>query len=90
MYVLTYMESMVAEGAGGVLFELGGNIVETFSWRLGIESNNRDEILSLCMRTKVLIKKNIFDTIILGDSYIAIRSAKFRYALHNTSLTRIN
>ena len=35
------------EGAGRIIFDLGGNIVTSFAWGIGLKHNNEGEWISL-------------------------------------------
>jgi ribonuclease HI len=54
-------------GAGGVIFSPGGHIRTTFSWSLGITSNNQAEAYALYKGLNIAKSQGIEELIIIGD-----------------------
>ena len=55
-------------GAGGILLDPGGQMVETFTWGLGVRTNNEAEWLALLQGLQILQEKPYSKVLIFGDS----------------------
>ena len=56
------------EGVGGIIFDPGGNIVNSFSWGIGHKSNNEAECLLLFLLLELVGRNTISKLILFGDS----------------------
>ena len=59
-------------GGGGAFFDPGGNLNFTFSWNLGIESNNMAEALALWQGLNQVLLYGIQVLTVVGDSRLII------------------
>ena len=60
---------------GGVLFDLGGNIVKLVACGLGFGTNNYAERMDLFLGLKLLVEVGVHSLIVIGDSYLVISHA---------------
>ena len=63
----------------GVMYYLGGKIVETFCWGLGTKTNNEAKWLAIMYRIEPMAKRIINKTIIQGDSRQVIQKMRRGY-----------
>jgi ribonuclease HI len=63
-------------GGGGVLFGPDGDRIFTYSWNLGIESNNMAEALALWQGLNQALLQGIQALTVVGDSRMIIHSIK--------------
>ena len=61
-----------AARGGGVLYDPEGNLNLTYSWNLGIDSNNMAEALALWQGLSQAIRLDIQDLTVVGDSRIIL------------------
>ena len=60
---------MVGEaGAGGIIFDPGGEKVTTYAWGLGRKTNNEAEWLSLLFGMEQVTQNKITKVTVMGDS----------------------
>jgi hypothetical protein len=71
------------DGGGGVLVSPTGHLELSFSWGLGIESNNRAEALALWKGIIQAINHNVQDLVIIGDSRLVIQALIFSNRVKN-------
>ena len=76
-------------GAGGIIYDLGGKIVESFAWGLGTKSNNEAEWLALMYGIELMAKINIDKETIIGGSRQVIQKMQRGYRNGNTRCKRI-
>ena len=57
---------------GGVLFDLGGNIVKLVACGLGFGTNNYAERMALFLSLKLSVEDGVHSLIVIGDSYLVI------------------
>jgi ribonuclease HI len=65
-------------GAGGVIFSPGGHIQTTFSWSLGITSNNQAKAYALYKGLSIAKSQDIEELIIIGDSGVILNQFRKR------------
>ena len=61
-------------GAGGVISLANGNMLSSFAWGLGIESNNVAEFCGLWQGLKIARAKGIDKILVFGDSRLLINA----------------
>jgi ribonuclease HI len=76
-------------GGGGVLVSPTGHLEFSFSWGLGIESNNRAEALALWQGIIQAINHNVQDLVIIGDSRLVIQALILSNRVKNAKLQHI-
>ena len=74
-------------GGGGVIFDPDGDLNLTYSWNLGIESNNMAEALALWQGLNQALLCGIQDLTVIGDSKLIIH---FLNSHSFPSLTRLH
>jgi ribonuclease HI len=79
---------MVA-GAGGVLYGPGGHIESTFSWNLGVATNNQAEAYALLQGLLIARSKSIRILSVVGDSKNTIRHLRLSSLPMDVSLKSI-
>ena len=78
-----------AAGGGGVLFDPDGNLKFTYSWNLGIESNNMAEALALWKGLNQALLHGIQDLSVVGDSRLIIHFLNSRTFPSSISLHQV-
>jgi ribonuclease HI len=78
-----------ATGARGVLYGPGGNIVSTFSWNLGVATNNQAKAYALLQGLSITKARNIRILSVMGDSKNTIRHLWLSTLLVDASLYSI-
>jgi ribonuclease HI len=76
-------------GGGGVLVSPTCVLEISFTWGLGIETNNRAEALSLWQGINQEISHDFQDLVIIGDSWLIIKSLTLRSRVKNEKLHHI-
>ena len=61
-------------GCGGVITESKGNVISTYSWGLGIESNNKVEFCGLLQGLRIARSKGIANLMVFDDSRLLIQA----------------
>ena len=61
-------------GCGGVITESNGNVISTYSWGLGTDSNNKAEFCGLLQRLRIAQTKGITNIMVFGDSRLLIQA----------------
>ena len=70
-------------GARGIVFDPGGNIVDSFAWGLGKKTNNEEEWSTLMLGFEIITKLGIRKIVIIGDSRKVIQNMRSRYKKGN-------
>jgi hypothetical protein len=73
---------------GGLLLDPLGMLVVTYSWGLGIETNNMAEALALWQGLRLSASKIIQKLVVFGDSRVIIQSMKTRRRPKNLNLSQ--
>ena len=76
-------------GGGGVLYDPEGNMNLTYSWNLGIDSNNMAEALALWQGLSQAIRLGIQDLMVVGDSRLIIHHLICRSFPSSTHLRQV-
>jgi ribonuclease HI len=76
-------------GARGVLYDPGGNIENTYSWNLGVATNNQVELYALLQGLFIARSKNIKSLLVVGDSKNTIRHLRRSSLIVDVSLKSI-
>eukprot|EP00253_Pinus_taeda_P027195 PITA_27195 len=80
-------------GAGGIIYSPEGRSKDSFSWGLGVKTNNQAELLSLLKACQIAREKGVKDIQIFGDSEILVKKLidgeLFRNADLNRTLERL-
>jgi ribonuclease HI len=63
-------------GAGGVIRDSGGNIIQLYAGSMGNSTNNAVEFGALELGLEILIRERMKNTIVEGDSTLVINIAK--------------
>ena len=66
-------------GGKGVIFDPGGNIVNSYAWGLEHRSNNEAEWISLILGLEQAWKSNISKITVFGDSRQVIQKVRSDY-----------
>jgi ribonuclease HI len=79
-------------GAGGIIYLPNGS-KESFSWGLGIKTNNQAEVLSLLKACQLARKRNPKEIVVFGDSELLIKALRknkrFNDPALNKQMTRV-
>ena len=76
-------------GSGGVLYDPGGNIENTYSWNLGVATNNQAESYALLQGLFIARLQNIKSLLVVGDSKNTIRHLRRSCLIMDVSLKSI-
>jgi ribonuclease HI len=76
-------------GAGGVIYSPGGHIRTTFSWSLGIASNNQAKAYALYKGLNLAKSQGIEDLLIIGDSGVILNQFRKRSLSNDMKLRSI-
>jgi ribonuclease HI len=64
------------EGVGGVIYSMRGQIILTFSWSLGVATNNHTEACTLYKGLSLAKSQGIKYISIIKDSWVIINQAR--------------
>jgi ribonuclease HI len=76
-------------GAGGVIYSPRGHIRTTFSWSLGIASNNQAEVYALYKGLNLAKSQGIEDLFIIGDYGVILNQFRKRSLTYNMKLKSV-
>jgi ribonuclease HI len=65
-----------AVGGGGILLGRSGMLEVSYSWGLGLDSNNMAEALTLWQGLRLAVARNIQNLVVFGDSRVIIQALK--------------
>ena len=89
MYV-TFIYVFGEAGAGGIIFDPGGNLVTYYTWGIGHRTNNEAEWLALLLGLDPIRKNNISNLIVFGDSKQVIQKMRTSYNHGTAKFRRIH
>jgi ribonuclease HI len=75
-------------GAGGIIYLPNGS-KESYSWGLGIKSNNQAEVLSLLKACQLARKRNPEEIVVFGDSELLIRALRKNKRFNDSALNKL-
>jgi ribonuclease HI len=76
-------------GAGRVIYFPGGQIRLTFSWSLGVTSNNQAKAYAIFKGLSLAKSQGIDDISIIGDSWVIVNQVKKRSPPRDMKLKNI-
>jgi ribonuclease HI len=78
-----------AVGGGGILLDPSDTLEVTYSWGLGVETNNMAEALVLWQGLRLAASKSIQNLVVFGDSRVIIQAMKTRRRPNNLKLSQL-
>jgi hypothetical protein len=77
------------QGGGGILMDPEGLMEISYSWGLRIETNNREEALTMLQGIRQEISSNVQNLVVFGDSRLLIQAIQTRKLPNQVNLNQV-